>query len=193
MLAINADILALDFETTGAYKDNPNLPWQLGAIRILNNTLETQHAFSVFLHVPASHEFNPYAPGRWASIRDVLQDAPSLTQLWPQLHPWFTGRVLLAHNAPTEQNILNKTFPCNSFDFWLDTLTIARYAYPNLPSYKLEDLIPTLGLLPKLQETAPNLAPHDAFYDACASALLLQHILGLPGWDKATIDDLQRL
>ncbi|MBP5640640.1 MAG: 3'-5' exonuclease [Victivallales bacterium] len=191
--ALTADILAIDFETTGAAKGNENLPWQLGAIRINNGIIEPDASFSLFLHVPLNHQFNPYAPGRWASIRDNLAAAPEFISLWPQLAPWLTGRALLAHHAPTERSILQKFFPLHPFGPWLDTLAMAKAAYPKLNSHKLEDIIPELHLTSQVESLAPELKPHDAFYDSCACAVLFRHILSLPGWSEATIEQLAAL
>ncbi len=193
MLAADADILFLDFETTGSVRGHDNLPWQLGAIRMLGLEPRPSEAFSLLLRVPETHPFNPYAPGRWASIRERLSAAPTFVQLWPQLAPWLTGRALVAHHAPTERSILRHYFPLHPFGPWLDTLTMARCAYPCLESHKLEDLIPELGLGRSLERLAPGLQPHDAFYDACASAVLFRHILMQPGWHHATIEALERL
>ena len=193
MLAADADILFLDFETTGSVRGHDNLPWQLGAIRMLDLELRPSEAFSLLLRVPETHPFNPYAPGRWASIRERLGASPTLVSLWPQLAPWLTGRALVAHNTPTERSILRSHFPLHRFGPWLDTLAMARCAYPGLESHKLEDLIPELGLQGRLEGLAPGLQPHDAFYDACASAVLFRHILMQPGWHHATVEALERL
>lgn len=191
--AAQADVLAMDFETTGSARENDNIPWQLGVIRIYRTWPEPNAAFSIYLHVPADHHFNPYAPGRWASLRDTLSQAPDPVTLWPRLAPWLTGRALLAHHAPTERSILKALFPLHDFGPWLDTLAMVRKAYPKLNSFKLEDVIPTLRLTPAVQALAPGLEPHDAFYDACACAVLFQHILSLPGWDTATVGQLAAL
>lgn len=190
MKAIEADILAIDFETTGSAKENANLPWQLGAVRIVNGVILPEQSFSVFFNVPADHKFNPYAPGRWASIRDQLAQAQRFESLWPQLAPWLQGRILMAHHAPTEQTILKNAFPLSPFGPWLDTLDIVKRVYPKLNSYKLEDIIPSLHLQSEVEALAPERAPHDALYDAFACAVLLLHILSLPGWHDADVSQL---
>lgn len=190
MRIYEADILFMDFETTGAYKGNDNLPWQLGCIRMACGELRVAESFSVYLRVPAEHVFNPYAPGRWAAMRKELDEAPRLLELWPQLQPWLCGRVLSAHHVPTERTILGKVFPGGGFGPWLDTLEVVKRAYPRLPSYKLEEIMPLLGLTPRVEELAPGRAPHDAYYDACACGVLMEHILRLPGWHHATVEEL---
>lgn len=193
MLASDADILFLDFETTGCSQGHNNRPWQLGAIRMNQLQLNRAESFSLLLNVPDHYPFNPYAPGRWASLRSQLAAAPDFVELWPQLAPWLTGRALSAHNAATERTVLKGYFPLHHFGPWLDTLVIARCAYPQLGSYKLEDIISELGLLPQVAELAPEREPHDALYDACACAVLLRHILRQEGWQQATVEALERL
>lgn len=184
------EYLVLDFETTGAFRGNRNLPWQIGAVRMADRKVVPEHSFSLLLNIPHHHEFNPYSPGRWASIRTQLDEAPTLLQLWPQLKPWLDNRALVAHNVPTERTLLAKAFPMHTFQPWIDTLVITRKAYPKLISYKLEDIVPTLGLTEKIQAACPDREPHDALYDAFAAAFLLEHILNLPGWDKLSDQDL---
>ena len=193
VIASEADILAMDFELTGTARENDNLPWQLGVIRILKGAIEPNASFSLYLNVPTTHQFNPYSPGRWAALRETLAEAPDFTSLWPRLEPWLTGRALLAHHAPTERSVLQRFFPLHTFGPWLDTLEIAKAAYPKLNSHKLEDIIPELFLTEQVQSLAPGREPHDAFYDACACAVLFRHIISLPGWNRATIWQLQHL
>ncbi|MBT7163729.1 MAG: hypothetical protein HN904_13195, partial [Victivallales bacterium] len=52
--------------------------------------------------------------------------------------------------------------------------------------------IPALGLGQRLTALCPGLAPHDAFYDAMAAALLFEHLLAQPGWGQATIEELSQ-
>ena len=176
------DYAVLDFETTGSCRGNANLPWQLGVVKMTDRRVVPEESCSFYLKVPKDHQFNPYAPGRWATIRDILAESPSLLALWPDLQPWLSGHFLVAHNVPTERTILCKTFPLHHFGPWFDTLTLTRKAYPQLSSYQLEEIIATLNILPTVQKQCPNLAPHDALFDAFAAAYLLEHLLHLPGW-----------
>ena len=70
------------------------------------------------------------------------------------------------------------------------TLALARRAWPAAPSHALEDLVPALGLLPRLQALLPGREPHDALYDAVACALLLLHLLDQPGWGSLSPAEL---
>ncbi|MBR0459970.1 MAG: hypothetical protein IJJ26_12090 [Victivallales bacterium] len=193
MLLRDLTIVAIDFETTGQVKHHTNLPWQLGAVVFRGAQILPEPRISLFLRVPDDHPFNPYTPGRWAELRETLAQAPSLPELWPQLAPWLTGHPLAAHNAPTERKMLRQAFPLQPFDCWIDTLRLARAAYPNLPSYALSDLLDSLELTPRAQALCPALAPHDACYDAVACALLLEHILALPQWHNLELEHLDSI
>ena len=190
-LAVDAQLVALDFETTGVVNDLPSVPWQIGMAFVERGRVAETHHFSRLLN-PGKRPFNPYVPGRHAILRDELAEAPTLAGIWPELAPWLGGRPVIAHNVATERTVLADAFPLHDFGPWIDTLGLARLAYPRLASHKLEELIPALGLGQRLTTLCPGLAPHDAFYDAMAAALLFEHLLAQPGWGQATIEELSQ-
>lgn len=187
--AVDAQLVALDFETTGVVEDYPNTPWQIGLAFVDCGQVAETYRFMSLLN-PGPRPFNPYAPGRHALLRDELAAAPTLAEIWPQLAPWLGGRPILAHNVATERTILAEAFPIHSFGPWIDTLALARLAYPRLASHRLDELIPALGLDRRMADLCPGLAPHDALYDAFAAALFFAHLIGQPGWHNATVADL---
>ena len=179
---------AIDFETTGAVPGFPNEPWQVGVVSvpadapIHHSSFIIHHStFESLLRVDAARPFNKWAPGRHAKLRAELAAAPALADLWPELAPRLAGPVV-AHNVGTERTLLQAAAPLHVPGPWIDTLALARRAWPDAPSHALEDLVPALGLLPRLQALVPGREPHDALYDAAACALLLLHLLGQPGW-----------
>ncbi|NMA42882.1 MAG: hypothetical protein GX946_05815 [Oligosphaeraceae bacterium] len=184
------DIVAIDFEYTGSSLGYINRPWQVGLALLQKGRLCPGHSFSSLLQVPADQPFNQYAPGRWASIREELAQAPDIGRLWSEMAPWLQGKVLLAHNVPVERAMLEQCFPCHHFGPWLDSLVLARMAFPAQISYKLEDLCANLGLQEELEQLCPGRGPHDALYDAMASAKLLEFILSEPSWREAGLDRL---
>ncbi len=190
MLAREADIVAIDFETTGSVRGQANLPWQIGMAAIIGGAVSADGGLSMYLNVPEEHHFNPYAPGRWGELRDVLSRSPSIRGAWPELSPWLLGHPLLAHNVPTERKILKDAFPMHEFGPWIDSLSMSRMAYPAMRSHSLSDILDLLGLTPQVEELCPNLAPHDAFYDAVGCACLFEHIVSLPSWRDVTLDYL---
>ena len=186
--------VCLDFETTGWNSANEYLPWQIGVVRFSGPGFAQVETFESLLHIPRGHVFNPYTPGRWASLRDQLETAPSLPTLWPQLRPFLEQGLLVAHNAAVERGLLNSAFPVlNTTGRWLDTLKLSRVAYPKQPSYALEDLAANLQYAPQLEQYCPGRQPHDALYDALSCGLLLRSILAWPPWNTLDATDLQAI
>lgn len=186
-------VTAIDFEGTGKVKGYPDEPWQIGLVQIRDGLVDGDSCYESYLRVQPGRPFNPYAPGRHAEIRQTLAQAPILSDLWGQLRPRFENSCFVAHNAATETRYLNKAFPLHPPGPWLDTLKLARIAYPKLHSYKLEDLLPQLQLVAKVECLVPGREPHDALYDAVGCACLFAHLLALPGWQNTTPEALLSL
>ncbi len=191
MLASQATLAVLDFETTGTVRNLPNEPWQIGMVLFHHGKVVTDTSFTSLLRV-GDRPFNRYAPGRHDQLRDQIAAAPTLQELWPYLKPWLSNRCLAAHNIATEKNVLTQAFPLHPMGPWVDTLKLARIAYPDHPSHKLEDLIADLGIKPRIDASCPGLEAHDALYDAIACATLLEFLLSLPDWDTLPLDTLAR-
>lgn len=186
---------AIDFETTGVVPGLPNEPWQVGVVSVPAGAVRgpsfgVRHSsFDSLLRVAPDRPFNKWAPGRHARLRAELAAAPALPDLWPRLAPMLAGPVV-AHNVGTERTMLQAAAPLHVPGPWIDTLALARRAWPAAPSHALEDLVPALGLRPRLEALLPGREPHDALYDAFACALLLLHLLGQPGWGSLSPAEL---
>jgi len=189
MLAREADIVFIDFETTGVVAGYPTQPWQVGLAFLSQGRIVREHLFSSLIQIQ-DRPFNPYAPGRHATLRAELTTAPTMTDLWPTLNCWLCSRPLGAHNAGVEKAVLADAYPLHRFAPWIDTLSLVRIAYPNHQGHKLEDLLSDLKLAPRVQDLCPDLAPHDALFDAVAAAALLEHLLNQNGWSDVTIEEL---
>lgn len=182
---------ALDFETTGVVRGFESLPWQLGAVSLRGGRVDLgAPRLDTLIRVPAGHPFSRHAPGDHRARRGEIAAAPEPLAVWARLHPLLAATVPVAHNVSAERTTLARLAPLTRYPWWVDTLRLARAAWPGLPSHALEALIPALGLLPRLQALAPGRAPHDAYYDALACALLLETLLGQPGWRDLTLADL---
>ena len=146
--------------------------------------------FESLLRVDANRPFNPYAPGRHTLLRDEISEAPSQQELWPLIKHRLTDHPLCAHNVATEKKFTRAAAPMHPFGPWIDTLKVARKAWPGCPSYALGDLIAMLDLKSKVDIRCPGRDAHDALYDAVASAMLLEHLLNQPGWGNVTVSEL---
>ncbi len=188
-LASRARFVVLDFETTGAVAGWPVEPWQLGLVHVDEGRIRSE-GFESLLRVAADRPFNPHAPGRHAQVRDRLAVAPTLTELWPTLAGRVMGVPLVAHNIGTERSLLAQALPMHRLGPWLDTLRLVRRYYPGLASAGLGQVVASLGLQSRVAQCCPGRQCHDALYDAFACALLLEHFLQLPGWERVTVPAL---
>ncbi len=187
--ARQACFTVMDFETTGAVAGYPVEPWQVGLVRVRGGQVCAGEAFGSLLRV-GDRPFNPRAPGRHAQLRGQLAVAPTPGEQWPELAPWVTGVPLVAHNTGTERSVLARFAPLHRFGPWVDTLPLVRRAYPGLASKALEDVTAALGLETRVRALCPGRDAHDALYDAYACAVLLEHFLELPGWERVTVEAL---
>ncbi len=187
--ARRACFVALDFETTGSVPGYAVEPWQIGMVRLREGRVCAEETYESLLHV-GDRPFNPRAPGRHAQLRDRLAVAPTPGEQWPVWEAWLCGAPLVAHNVGTERTLLTRLAPFHRLGPWIDTLAWVRRAYPMLTSKALDDAVAALGLAPRVQSLCPGREAHDALYDAFACAVLLEHLLALPGWERVTVEAL---
>lgn len=187
MLICETTLTVLDFETTGSVPGFDTEPWQIGAVALINGRVDPDSAFESLIRVDANRPFNAYAPGDHHKRRDEIAAAPEVAQVWKTVEPLMIGHPLVAHNAAVEKKFLRKMAPMHRFGPWVDTLKLARQAWPGAPSHKLENLIGALGLFERVRECSPGGSPHDALYDSVACAVLLEHLLQQPGWENLEV------
>ena len=127
--------------------------------------------------------------------RNLLARSPRLHELWPQLSQYWSCHSFVSHNKGTERKYLG-AFPLHVAPGWLDTLTLCRYAYPNLEDHALSFLLKQLGLYDEalhLASTYPNASEHHPIFDTIGALLLLRHLWSSPNWQNAPLAQLQHL
>jgi len=189
MLLRETTLTVLDFETTGSVPGFDTEPWQVGAIRLVNGRVDPGQTFESLVRVDINRPFNAYAPGKHHKLREEIAVGPEISKVWKKLEGWVSGYPLAAHNVATEKKFLRQMAPMHRFGPWIDTLALARQAWPKAPSHKLEDLTAGLKLEARVRELCPQGEAHDALYDAVACAVLLEHLLDQPGWGELMIAD----
>lgn len=185
-------LIALDFESTGNVPGYPEQPWQIGFVPVEGGRVCFDEAYVSHLNVPADRPFNPLAPGSWRLVREELAGAPGLADLLPALRSRLLVSPLIAHRAATEKKILREAWPLHRPGPWIDTLKLARMAYPGLENYRLETVVAAAGVGDELQRNLPGRLAHDALYDAAACGLVLGAMLKLKGWEELTVEELVR-
>ncbi len=183
MLIREIDLTVLDFETTGTVPGFTTEPWQVGAVVLRKGRVDPRESFESLIRVDVNRPFNPYAPGKHHALREKIAAAPEVPTVWKMMEGWVRGRPLVAHNVAVEKKFLRQMAPLHRFGPWIDTLRLARKAWPSAPSHRLGDLISGLALQTRVCELCPGRDIHDALYDAFASAVLLEYLLMQPGWE----------
>lgn len=192
ILAREARLVAVDFESTGHTPGYPDQPWQIGVVPLVRGEVVITESFESYLQVPVDRPFNPFAPGSWRLARESLATVPDLAASWPVLKERVAGVPLIAHNAATEKKFFRKAWPLHRVGPWIDTLKLARRAFPDLKSYELERVVDAAGQQEQLRALLPGREPHDALYDALACALVLHYLLQQPCWAELTVGELCR-
>ena len=190
MAICNAEITVLDYESTGSLRNFQNEPWQIGMVSLRNGKVDPGTMYESLLRIDINRPFNPHAPGRHDLLREEMAEAPTLRGLWPRIKTRLTEYPLAAHNVATERKFTVGSAPMHRFGPWIDTLKVARKAWPGQPSYALEDLVAALDLKQRIITLCPDREAHDALYDAVAAAVLLEHLFAQPGWGNVTVGEL---
>jgi len=181
------EFVAIDFESAGVTRGATDEPVQIAWATMQGIGIAPESFFMSYLRTDR--------PITWAAQRvhgitcSHLADAPSLTELWPQVRQALSGRVLVAHGMGTEKRFL-RAFPLHGFGPWVDTLPLTRRLFPSLGDYSLGPVCDALSLTPDLNTHCPGKRWHDAQYDAVACLVLLRHIVETARWH---LEPLERL
>jgi ATP-dependent DNA helicase DinG len=156
----------LDFETTGMSADTDAVI-QAGLVMVDGETGEARVAVSTLVRPDRPI---PAWITRLTGISDAdVADAPPLEDVVAQMVPLLDDAVLVAHNAAFDIRFLQAALDrCGYLPFagrMIDTVDLARLAFPTMPGYRLETLTQALGIR---HERA-----HRADHDAAATASLL--------------------
>jgi DNA polymerase-3 subunit epsilon len=164
---------AIDFESAGAARGVADRPVQVG---LASWSLAEGHGGGFVSHLSTD------GPVQWSARKvhgigpEDLRDAPSLLSLWPELKARLAGAMVVAHGKGTEKRFL-RAFPGHGFGPWIDTLLLARAAWPDLPDHSLGALCEQWNLTEKVRSIVPDKSWHDARFDAVASLVLLEHLV----------------
>lgn len=164
---------AIDFESAGAARGKTDSPVQVGLA-----SWATAHGHSDAF---VSYLQND-SPILWAAAKvhgitsEHLADAPALLMLWPEFKRRMAGAIVVAHGKGTEKRFL-RAFPGHGFGPWIDTLLLARAAWPDLADHSLGALCEAHGLTPAIRTLVPEKSWHDALFDAVASLVLLAYLI----------------
>ncbi len=168
-----ARFTAIDFESAGAARGKTDHPIQIG-IATWGMTHGHGESYGSYLFTDQ--------PILWSAQKihgirpEDLHAAPTLLSLWPEVKKHLHGVIVVAHGKGTEKRFL-RAFPGHGFGPWLDTLLLARAAWPHLTDHSLGALCSHHGLTLQIERLVPEKSWHDALFDAAASLVLLAHLI----------------
>jgi len=167
------EFAAIDFESAGTAPGKTDAPIQIG-ISIWSLDKGIIDTWTSYIH---TDEAITWAAQKVHGItKQDLKEAPKLMLLWPELKSRLTGRAVVAHGHGTEKRFL-RAFPGHSFGPWIDTLTLARKAWPEMESHSLGKICDTLKISSGIKPIVPDKTWHDALFDATASIFVLEKLI----------------
>ena len=175
---------AIDFETTGSVAGYPVEPWQVGIVCVEGGEIVSTWESLIRLN---RRPFHPKAPGRHDECMEEILVAPTPWEVLEHVKALCGESLMVGHNVATEQKCLRHLAPLHRFGPWIDTLKLSRAVYPDLKGHSLLNVVRSMELQEALDALLPGREAHDALYDAAASALILQKMLGSPGWERVDV------
>lgn len=157
------DFTAIDFETASSERTSV---CSLGWCVVKNNIITERKEIMI---KPDPFNFNEYNTKINGITPEMVWDKPTFDKYWDMLRPYIENRMIVAHNASFDINVLCTTlehFGIEIPDFnYMCTVVLSQKAYPELPSHKLNNLAEALGI---------DFNHHRAYDDAyaCAAAFL---------------------
>lgn len=164
---------AIDFESAGAARGRSDVPVQIG---LATWSVAGGHGGAFVSYLRADRPITWAARKVHGITSADLAGAPPLGELWPQVKLRLAGSAVVAHGKGTERRFL-RAFPGHGFGPWIDTLLLARSAWPLVPDHSLGHLCNHFGLTETIMELVPERAWHDALFDTVASLVLLRHLV----------------
>lgn len=156
--------VVLDTETTGLDRKHDRIV-EISLARYENGTQVEQYSSLVNPQMPI-----PADATRVNHITDAdVAEAPVFAKIWPDVHRLLDGQLIIGHNVTYDLGMIGCNMPREAEDLdvvYLDTLTLARRAFKDQPSYSLASLVQSLGIA--------NVQTHRAGEDVALTAQLFE-------------------
>jgi DNA polymerase-3 subunit epsilon len=169
MSVFDQPIVMLDFETTGLSPAMGDRITEVAALRIVDGKVTERYVSLI--------NCNARIPSFITSLTGISQqmvdDAPPVRRVLPELLDFIGGDTLSAHNASFDEKFLvaeaDRLGLAPAHKALVCSLKLSRRLFPGMPSYKLGVLSSQLGI--RFRSAA-----HRAESDAEVGAELLHHI-----------------
>lgn len=176
----------VDLETTGTQREDNNHIIQFGCAIIKNMEVVKTYSFMINPHreIPlAIQNLTHIHNSDVANQKDFSYYAPKIVEI-------LKDTVFVAHNVNFDLPFLNYELVQHGYEALtnraIDTVELAKIAFPTSPSYKLTDLTNQL----KIEHLNPHKADSDAYGTAILLLKIIQKLEKLP---QATLNTLSSL
>ena len=173
------EYLAIDFETATSAGESA---CSVALIEVKDGRMVDHHTL---LQPPGNKYFWRNIQVHGIRERDTA-NSPFFPRLWPQLSRLLAGKLVVAHNASFDMNVLKRClqyYDLQPVEFnFMCTVRLSRKVWPQLPNHKLD----TMGRFFDIQ-----FKHHDALEDARLCAQIPLKAMEALGTD--TIEDLQAM
>lgn len=167
------DFVAIDFETANSKRASV---CQIGIAKIRNGIV-THQATEYVMPPPGHQSFGDWNIKIHGITRRMIDGAPEWPTVLPRIEKFAGGLPLVGHNVSVERSIIVQASDACEIEYpefeYLCTQKLAQHRLPNADSYKLNNLIESLGLA--------DFTHHDAGEDAVACANLVIHLARTTG------------
>jgi DNA polymerase-3 subunit epsilon len=157
----------VDIETTGGYAANHRIT----EIAIyLHDGIQLVDKFHTLINPGRNIPY--YITGLTGISTEMVLDAPSFSEVAPEIHRYLDGKIFVAHNAHFDYSFLKREFELAGINWQakkLCTVRLSRKIIPGLRSYSLGSLAESLGI------TIMN--RHRAGGDAAATLKIFDQLL----------------
>jgi DNA polymerase III epsilon subunit family exonuclease len=140
--------VAFDFETTGFSPTAGDKIIEFGAVKFKDGTV-----IDTFQALVDPQRLIPEQAGSVSGISDdMVRGKPTAAKVLPEFVRFIGDAVLIAHNADFDMGFLRAALQDAGMpllpNLVIDTLALARKAFPGLRAYKLQALVSHLNLPP---------------------------------------------
>lgn len=180
------DLVALDLEGSGAQDRDNEAILEIALVPITGWQPDIASAYCTLVNPQRPIPRRPWiSPGL---TNAVLQAAPPLHQIEPQLSRRINGKHLAGHNIGVDWRLLHRRCPNIQPAGLIDTLRLARALNLGVKN-GLTAVIDRFNLTGQVTQLAAASQPHRALWDAVAVALLLPALAGNAAPADETISD----
>ena len=89
---------------------------------------------------------------------------------------YLSDAAVVAHGKGTEKRFL-RSFPGHGFGPWVDTLLLARSAWPDWDNHSLSAICDRRALTERIESLVVGKKWHDALFDTVASLAVLEDVI----------------